>query len=73
MITYYDVVQYVKDNHINWNTDLFEVLRDFFESKNHYSQPIQEPSHFSPQKHHEFKHPDNGEYTTEDLLRLFSI
>ena len=36
MIKYSDLVSYIKENHINWNTDLFEVLRGFFEQ---YSQP----------------------------------
>ena len=74
MIRYADLVDYIKRRHINWNTDLFEVLRGFF---NEYSQPqapsptfpVQEELNFSPGK---FVPPENGEYTTEDLLNLFS-
>lgn len=73
MIKYGDLVQYIKDNHINWNTDLFDVLRGFF---NQYSlqptpssHPIQQEIIFEP---NEFKEPEDGEYTTEDLLNLFS-
>lgn len=31
MIKYTDLVDYTKREHVNWNTDLFEVLRGFFE------------------------------------------
>ena len=75
MIKYGDLVQYTKDNHVSWNTDLFDVLRGFFEE---YSQqlplpssslPIQQELVFSSE---EFKEPENREYTSEDLLDLFS-
>ena len=74
MIKYGDLVQYIKDNHINWNTDLFDVLKGFFEQ---YSQQLPLPSQPPTQQElvfpsEEFKEPDNGEYTNEDLLNLFS-
>ena len=73
MIKYGDLVQYIKKEHINWNEDLFDVLRGFFSQ--YYSQPtssshpIQQEIIFEP---NEFKEPKDGEYTTEDLLNLFS-
>ena len=77
MIKYGDLVQYIKENHINWNTDLFDVLRGFFESYNnkYYSPPT--PSNIPIQQEiffplEEFKEPDDGEYTNQDLLNLFS-
>ena len=76
---YSDLVQYIKDNHVNWNTDLFDVLRGFFES---YSQqyspqpplpssslPVQQELLFQESEFHE---PENGEYTSQDLINLFS-
>ena len=74
MIRYADLVEYIKREHVNWNTDLFEVLRGFFEE---YSQP-QAPSPTLPlQEELDFSHgkfipPENGEYSSEDLLNLFS-
>ena len=82
MIKYGDLVQYIKDNHVSWNTDLFDVLRGFFDSK--YSLPTQySPPPISPTPHssiqqdiifpvEEFKEPKDGEYTTNDLMNLFS-
>lgn len=78
MITYGDLVQYIKDNHINWDTDLFEVLRGFFEQ---YSQPpisITQSLPYTPSEdsvifeRRIFVEPTDGEYTSEDLLNLFS-
>ena len=75
MIKYGDLVQYIKKEHINWNEDLFDVLRGFF---NQYSLPSQPTSSSLPIQQEiifndkEFKEPENGEYTTEDLLNLFS-
>lgn len=72
MIKYGDLVEYIKRNHINWNRDLFDVLRGFFEE---YSQPPL-PSDPLPEElifqHREFKAPDDGEYTSNDLMDLFS-
>ena len=74
MIKYGDLVQYTKENHVNWDTDLFSVLRGFFDSK--YSPPpqplntpIQQEILFPIQ---EFKEPIDGEYTQQDLMNLFS-
>lgn len=88
MIKYGDLVQYIKENHVNWNTDLFDVLRGFFDSYSQkYSQPPPLPSS-SPQKakytevlpqsmqqelpFKDFQEPEGGEYTQQDLLNLFS-
>ena len=72
MIKYGDLVEYIKRNHINWNRDLFDVLRGFFEE---YSQPPL-PSDSLPEElifqRREFKAPDDGEYTSNDLMNLFS-
>lgn len=76
MIRYSDLVQYTKENHVNWNMDLFDVLKGFFEeySSHNYSHlPLSTP----PVKQelimpNEFKEPANGEYTTQDILNLFS-
>ena len=73
MIKYGDLVQYIKKKHINWNEDLFDVLRGFFSQyslqSTPSSHPIQHEIIFEP---NEFKEPEDGEYTTEDLLNLFS-
>ena len=73
MIPYGDLVQYIKDNHISWNTDLFDVLRGFFDSK--YSLPTQSSTPIQQElvfPTGEFEEPKDGEYTTEDLLNLFN-
>ena len=72
MIKYADLVAYIKENHINWNTDLFDVLRGFFQD---YSSPI--PSDPPIQQKlifptEEFIEPENGEYSTQDLINLFN-
>lgn len=81
MIKYEDLVRYTKENHINWNTDLFEVLRGFFEQ---YSNQKSLHSNTQPQKPQDredyfmqistesFNEPEDGEYTSNDLLNLFS-
>ena len=73
MIKYGDLVQYTKENHVNWETDLFSVLRGFFEqyssSPTLSNPPIQQEVIFPTE---EFKEPQDGEYTTQDLMRLFS-
>ena len=73
MIRYSDLVEYIKRNHVNWNQDLFDVLRGFFEE---YSQPHLTHSY---EKVELFMHsaikpkePKDGEYTTQDLIGLFS-
>jgi len=78
MIRYAELVDYIKRNHVNWNTDLFDVLRGFFEeySRHDYSPPpplstppVQQEFIFPSE---EFKEPADGEYTTQDILNLFS-
>jgi hypothetical protein len=67
---YLDIVKYVKDNHVDWNTDIFDILKDYcsqYSSPHPSSSPIQElliPN--------EFIAPDNGEYTIQDVINLFS-
>ena len=83
MYKYSDLVQYTKDNHISWNTDLFDVLRGFFnqyspqpsssqaplqDANNHYSNTI----YTMQMATGKFKEPENGEYSIEDLFKLFS-
>jgi len=74
MIKYGDLVQYTKENHVNWDTELFSVLRDFFEqyspSPALSNSPIQQEIIFSDE---DFEEPKNGEYTTQDLINLFSL
>jgi hypothetical protein len=77
MIKYGDLVQYIKDNHINWNTDLFDVLRGFFNNhtpslpfpSSDINKPSNQDSLFKTQK---FKEPDDGEYSNQDLFDLFN-
>jgi hypothetical protein len=73
MIKYRDLVQYTKENHVNWNTDLFSVLRGFFEqyspSPTLSNPPIQQELIFSDD---DFKEPQDGEYTIQDLIKLLS-
>ncbi len=73
MYKYSDLVSYTKENHISWNTDLFDVLRGFFEQ---YSPqqlpsptPLQQEIIFSTK---DFQEPEDGEYSINDLLNLFS-
>lgn len=74
MIKYGDLVQYTKENHVNWDTDLFSILRDFFEqyspSPTLSNPPIQQEIIFSDE---DFEEPKNGEYSTQDLINLFSL
>jgi hypothetical protein len=75
MIRYSDLVQYIKDNHVSWNRDLFDVLRAFFED---YSQSAPLPSSAPVQQelvfeHKEFKEPVDGEYSINDLFDLFNL
>ena len=79
MIKYAELVDYIKRNHVNWDTDLFDVFRGFFEEyySHNYSLPLPPPSSTPSNKQilvmpKEFKEPNNGEYTTQDLIDLFS-
>jgi hypothetical protein len=84
MITYHDLVSYTQENHVRWDTDLFEVLRGFFSQ---YSPPLQSSRLSSPTqksssqdtvrqeilfKPVEFREPEGGEYTVNDLINLFN-
>ena len=74
MIKYSDLVEYTKSHHINWNTDLFDVLKDFFQE---YLQPLPISSDSPIQQEiifptEEFIEPEDGEYTTRDVLNLFN-
>ena len=91
MIKYKDLVDYIKENHVNWDTELFCVLRDFFawymtrqnipvkttvqpSIPNPPQPPPQTSSPPDPfyQRVTDFKHPADGEYSTQDLMNLFS-
>lgn len=78
MIRYAELVDYIKRNHINWDTDLFDVLKDFFEEypSHDYLPPLPQTSYPLIQQElimpKDFKEPENGEYTTQDLIDLFS-
>ena len=77
MIKYAELVEYIKKNHVDWNTDLFDVLRGFFEEYfSHDYSPLPSPSYPPIQQElilpKDFKEPENGEYTTDDLINLFS-
>ena len=81
MIRYEDLVNYTKRRHINWNTNLFDVLEGFFEE---YSQPLPPPTSPTQQElfpgtmdaldelAHSFQPPTDGEYSSDDLINLFS-
>ena len=75
MVTYYDLIKYTKENHISWNEDLFDVLRGFFDKyyqlphSTSSQPPIQQELIFTPE---EFNEPENGEYSVNDLMNLFS-
>ena len=83
MIKYGDLVGYIKRNHINWNTDLFDVLKGFFDE--YLPQPRPTLPTFkntsavesSSQRkiifeRKSFSPPEGTEYTEDDLLNLFS-
>lgn len=72
MYKYSDLVQYTKDNHISWNTDLFDVLRGFFNQYSPQPSPSQAPLQQEITFQEEFQEPEDGEYSIEDLLKLFS-
>ena len=76
MIKYAELVDYTKRNHVNWNTDLFDVLKGFFEEYSSHDYLPPPPSTLPIEQElilpKRFKEPDKGEYTTEDLINLFS-
>lgn len=72
-------MEYIKRNHINWNQDLFDVLRGFFEEYSHSPSPqIPHLAHSYEEVElfmhsaTKFKEPKDEEYTTQDLIDLFS-
>lgn len=68
---YLDLVSYVKENRIDWNVDLFDVLRGFFEQyspQSHPSEPPIQQEIIFPSE--DFKEPEDGEYSINDLLNL---
>ena len=71
MIRYSDLVSYTKENHISWNTDPFDVSRGFFNQYSSQSSlsptPLQQEIIFSSE---EFKEPEDGEYSINNLLNL---
>ena len=74
MIKYSDLMEYTKEHHVRWDTDLFDVLRGFFQE---YLQPLPTPSDLPIQQEivfpqEEFTKPEDGEYSTENVLKLFS-
>ena len=93
MIKYKDLVDYIKEYHVNWETDLFDVLKGFF---NQYAQQAHSVNSPTPKKPivnttppsngvpksdvlaqqariaMGWKIPEDGEYSNEDLLNLFS-
>ena len=84
MIEYYNLAKYTKENHISWDTDLFIVLRRFFEwyyakqsVSTNTSQMMLFPEPmtniiFEDSSQGKFIEPEDGEYTTEDILNLFN-
>lgn len=78
MIKYSELVQYIKNNHVDWNIDLFDVLRGFFKEYSHHptipSSPVQswEETVLLTPTEKKFKEPEGGEYTIQDLFDLFS-
>ena len=76
MIKYAELVDYTKRNHVNWNTDLFDVLKGFFEEYSSHDYLSPPPSTLSIEQElilpKKFEEPAGGEYSTQDVLNLFS-
>ena len=73
MPKYFEIVRYVKENHVDWNTDVFDILKGYFSE---YSpQVLPSPSDdvilVPDDVHTEFREPDNKEYSIQDVLDLF--
>jgi hypothetical protein len=87
---YAKIVQYVKENHISWDTDIFDILKEYTsqlppvekkeieqgspelsltikgqDSIDTISSPLLEVKDG-------YKIPDNGEYSFEDVINLFT-
>lgn len=87
---YAHIVQFVKDNHISWDTDIFDILKDFtarslppVENKGMdqdsvtkqpcaSKNPSMSPIHSSLlEVKGDYQIPPGGEYSFEDVIRLF--
>ena len=73
MPKYFEIVRYVKENHVDWNTDVFDILKGYFSE---YSpQVLPSPSDdvilVPDDIYTEFREPDNKEYSIQDVLDLF--
>lgn len=85
---YAHIVQFVKDNHISWDTDIFDILKDFtarslppvenkgMEQDSKVSRASQNPNlgpiHSSLlEVKGDYQIPLGGEYSFEDVIRLF--
>ena len=75
MPRYFEIVEYVKENHVDWNTDVFDVLKGYFSK---YSpQVLPSPSDdviLTPNdmfSHNEFHEPEDKNYSIQDVLDLF--
>ena len=65
-----DLVNFVKENNCDWNIDIFDILKDFYNRYSNSQCPIVEQEIIFPTE--DFQEPEKGEYTIEDLLKLFS-
>lgn len=77
MIRYKDLVEFIKEKHVNWDTELFCVLRDFMdwyvsEASNPPTVPASPTPPLIPPKITGWIPPADGEYTNEDVMNLFS-
>ena len=71
MIRYVDIVNYVKENRVNWNTDVFDILKGYFSQYSEESiqdEPVQQEIIFPSDEG--FTPPKDGHYSVEDVLNL---
>ena len=84
------IVQYVKENHISWDTDIFDILKNYTsqlppverkemdEDRAVLSHTIKGLSGDNPIHSSllgvkgDYQMPPNGEYSSEDVIELFS-
>ena len=75
MPRYFEIVEYVKENHVDWNTDVFDVLKGYFSK--YFPQALPSPSDdviLTPDdmfSHNEFHEPEDKNYSIQDVLDLF--
>ena len=87
---YAKIVQYVKENHISWDTDIFDILKEYtsqlppVEGMNKeencavLSHTIKGQSQDTPisssllEVKGDYQMPPGGEYSFEDVIKLFS-